>query len=351
MELTHNEFKPYSKNDWEKKIIQSLKNTSMTDIRWEIFPGVEGLPFASKEDIGSIPITNIKYGNNDWNIGVLINEKGMISLVDEEGIDAICVFLNRENWQTLWQRQLNKQIQWHLPIEIVLNESKQDGLRIGFSEFIQNANGSLIIGSFNNLTFREVQSILFDKGKGFNIVFHIESQKDSKQKTDSFINFITELTEWIENEKLSEKDVAWFFDHLGLMIAVNHQFLFEIAFLRSMQIIWQNLRKLYQLPSGKLKFSALVDNVLPENPANDHLILNTASVTAAIIAGAGTIFVKNEPSHDNVIENQILAKNLQLICKHEVRLDVVSDALAGSYALEELTAKLTNYIWCRLGQM
>jgi len=351
MELTNNEFKPFSKNDWEKKIIQSLKSISVSDIRWEIFPGLEGLPFAAKEDLVSISMADINFGHNAWNIGVMISHPGMISLQDEEGIEAAFLHLNEENWQNFAFGQLNMQIKWHLPIEIVLNVSGQDGFKNQFSEFIQNANGSLMIQSFKNQSFPELQSLFSQSAKGFDMVFHLESQKTSELKLDSFIGFIHELTEWIENENLSEKDVAWLFDHLGVMVSVNHQFLFEIAFLRSMQIVWQNMQKLYQISSGKLKLSVLIDNDFSDNSSNDHLIMNTASVTAAIISGAETIFVKSEPIPDNMIENQVLAKNLQLICKHEVQLDMVGDALAGSYAIEDLTAKLTNYIWSRLGQI
>jgi methylmalonyl-CoA mutase N-terminal domain/subunit len=147
---------------------------------------------------------------------------------------------------------------------------------------------------------------------------------------------------------LSREELTWFFDRMHIMVKVHDKFLFESAFLRSMQYVWFNLQKAYGISYNNLKFTVLIDNNHQETSFADQLIMNTTGVVAGAIAGAETIFIRPGDLIEDKYEYQILARNLQLICKHESRLNAVKDALAGSYALEHLTAKLTNYIWARL---
>jgi len=348
MELITKEFKHHSASEWIDLINKSINNIDASAVGWEIFPGLDAMPFASRDSVLSIPQTGLDLQAVDWRTGVVISDPDMFPLSEEAGVEAVFLDLNPGNIHNPENELLPKEIKWYIPHTLFDHSSKEMPEQKGFCSFLKTIKGAAIIDALNPFSYTEIRKMLLDDSNGFELVWRLKNAVNSEQKVGHFIDFVKELTNWIEKEKLSREDIAWLFDRLGVMVPVHNQFLFEKAFIRSIQHIWYNVQKDYDIQVQKLKISVLADNSHISSSLNDQLILNTTAVVIATISGAEAVFVSTGQFNEKRFENQMLARNIQLICKHESRLNAVQDALAGSYALEDLTAKLTNYIWSKL---
>lgn len=149
---------------------------------------------------------------------------------------------------------------------------------------------------------------------------------------------------------------------LVLQLACDADLLMGVVKLRSLNLLWQNL--LAQLGhSGSAEPPPL--NLVAEtsrrylsrlDPWNNHL-RNITACSAAAMGGASSIIVHPHdqinplpPSHDAALGKR-MARNLPLILERESALTAVSDPLAGSHAVETLTAELSERVTQSLQDM
>lgn len=341
-------FKNYSKDDWITLINNSLKNSDANSIKWEIFSGLEGQPFATREDVTLVSGSSLKCSSNACKTGIVINDISEFSLSEADGVEAIWLDMDPSHLPKLAIENVQEGVDWYIPYELLTHPATKQPAPVVVPYFIKISCAGVILDTWEAFTFHDVNRLMQDLGENCDLVLKLKIGKGSEEKILHFLDFLHRILHWIEREKLNTEELSWLFDRIHIMVPVNDKFLFESAFLRSMQIVWFNLQKAYGIPHNNLKFTVLIDNNEMESTLADQLILNTTAMVAGTIAGAEAIFAKPAVSIENKYEYQMLSRNLQFICKNESRLDTVKDALAGSHALEDLTAKLTNYIWDRL---
>lgn len=341
-------FKNYSKDDWITLINNSLKNTDANSIKWEIFNGLEGKPFATREDVTLFSGSSLNCSRNVCKTGIVIHDISEFSLAEADGVEAIWLDMDPSHLPKLTFKNMQEDVDWYIPYELLTHPAMKKHAPVVVSENINISCPHVIAETWDGFTFPEICRLIQYFGGNCDLVLKLKAGKGSEEKILHFLDFLHRMTHWIERENLSIEELSWLFARIHIMVPVNDKFLFESAFLRSMQIVWFNLQKAYGIAHNNLKFTVLIDNNDLESTLADQLILNTTAMVAGIIGGAEALFVQPGDSIENKYEYQMLSRNLQLICKNESRLDTVKDALAGSHALEDLTAKLTNYIWDRL---
>jgi methylmalonyl-CoA mutase len=135
---------------------------------------------------------------------------------------------------------------------------------------------------------------------------------------------------------------------LQFSINVGTDFFREIAAVRTLKLLWPFVVQTYGGASS-IQAYIHVQNV-PDNAAdaNNDMLRHTTECMTAIIGGANSISINAGIAAENkrdLLER--IARNTQLVLKHESKLDKVADPGAGSYYLEALTNELAGMVWER----
>ena len=134
-------------------------------------------------------------------------------------------------------------------------------------------------------------------------------------------------------------------------MGISSNFFMEIAKFRAARMLWAKIVEQYQ-PQCKCACKMIVHaetsqfNLTLFDSYVNMLRTQTEAMSAAI-AGVESITVT---PYDTVYEEPTdfamrIAKNQQLILKHESHLDKVADPAGGSYYIESLTASIANEAW------
>lgn len=134
-------------------------------------------------------------------------------------------------------------------------------------------------------------------------------------------------------------------------MGISSNFFMEIAKFRAARMLWANIVEQYapaDKSSGKMIIHATTStfNMTLFDPYVNMLRTQTEAMSAAI-SGVESITVT---PFDSVYETptefaERIARNQQLILKHESHLDKVADPAGGSYYIESLTRSIANEAW------
>ncbi len=134
-------------------------------------------------------------------------------------------------------------------------------------------------------------------------------------------------------------------------MAVSSNYFMEIAKFRAARMLWANIVAQYKPEcdcSAKMFTHAVTSrwNQTVYDPYVNMLRGTTEAMSAAI---AGVHSLEVEPfdaSFENPTEfSRRIARNVQLLLKHESHFDQVTDPSGGSYYIETLTASIANEAW------
>ncbi|MDP4718643.1 MAG: methylmalonyl-CoA mutase family protein [Flavobacteriaceae bacterium] len=124
----------------------------------------------------------------------------------------------------------------------------------------------------------------------------------------------------------------------------SSDFFMEISKLRAFEILWNNLKKLYQFntPFELSTQPSKIDQTLFQN--NHNLIRNTSSLMAGILGNCQHLYglafdhihKKNHPYSDRLSINQML------ILKHECGLSGTKDPVIGSFAIAHIAFEIAE---------
>jgi len=147
-----------------------------------------------------------------------------------------------------------------------------------------------------------------------------------------------------------------------VLVAVDTSYFLEIAKLRALRLLFPQVAQAY---------ADLHDTAVPLAPADVTLYAETSprshtlfdphanllraatQSAAAVIGGANQLAVHpfRRDAHDEAANADRLARNTQLILKHEAHLHRVADPAAGAYYLEQATHRLAEAAWSRFQEI
>jgi len=134
-------------------------------------------------------------------------------------------------------------------------------------------------------------------------------------------------------------------DRLVYRLAVGGHYFFEIAKIRALKLLVNELFKEYGREGIPFIFA---ENTLRNKSAHDpenNLIRSTLEMSAAMVAGADAVF-----SHDFKMEegdglSAEIAFKQQIVLAYESIINVFEDAAGGSYLVEDLTRQFAEKSW------
>ena len=136
---------------------------------------------------------------------------------------------------------------------------------------------------------------------------------------------------------------------LEFSFAIGANYFFEVARLRAFRMLWSRVVKSFggTRESAKARLAATMKRRDESGDAQHlNILRGTTAAMAAALGGADSICVTPfEPLNE---EARRLARNTQLLLKHEAVFARVADAGGGSYCLESLTGSIATQAWGRM---
>ena len=326
-----NSFDTNSKKEWEVKASQDLKGGAIEDLSWQLNESILLSPYYTASDVPETDTAILKESNPDWQVGehyevtdyAASNKQLLNDLM--HGLTAPYFSFNStpslEDLEALFEGVGLE----HIACHFTSNDEK------------------IYLNWLALLKKRAIQASAY---------FHLDAAHASSVKSihinaSAYYKGPENVHEEIKNSLLVGKamlsqatDKQLLADQLQFTFLVDNAYLINIAKLRAFKLLWtfliKELKLNVSLPFIKVKFA-------PEaygEDEEDNLIKATSMAMSAVLGGANHLVVRPISSSHR---SKRLARNIQLILKHESGLNKIADPAQGSYYIENLTHKLINY--------
>ena len=381
-----NEFPKTSTQDWKKIIEKDLKGSDYNKLIWRTNEDLDFEPFYRLEDIknikyisesipGVFPYYRGDKTNNNWKITQEIfvsdiidaNRKskefidgGAESLIFNADIinsyDDLALLLSDINPEKI---DINFKITnessglFEFFLEYI-TQNNYDRSKVSGSLFYDPNKSLLLNGNYDqdtiikyiksnlklinqhpiNYNILTIHSYPF-KSSGANIV------QELSYTFSSAIDYLINLSK----HEISIDDLS---KNILFSFSISSNYFMEIAKLRAARIIWSNIIEQFD-PESELSYkikihchSADFNKTIFDPHVN--LLRCTVEAMAAAIGGADSILITPFDKYLRTPDefSDRIARNIQLITKHESFLDKVVDPSAGSYYVEKLTNSIAN---------
>ncbi len=372
------EFPEITKSDWLDQVTKDLKGKNFDDtLVWHSLENFDIQPYYSKEDLDSLPLTEIQAAQKNkktasWQNRPLVkytNEKETNSLVIsylQRGSDAVNIdFLNTDINQVDLVKLLNTIKLSDTPIFFTTHQGTE--LLANLSKFIHylpkgGLQVDVIANSFiktslegNKLTWESTKKAVIETEQFPNFqvlsvsshVFH-NAGANAVQEVAFMIASAVENLDKLTDLGLLAKQVI---NKLEFSVSVGTNYFVEIAKLRALRYLWSKILESYNCASLihdcqiHCQTSSFYDSTL--SPYTNMLRATTEAMSA-VMGGCDALTVL---AYDSVISEQNselgerIARNVSILMREEAYLDKTIDPSAGSYYIENLTYQLSAEAW------
>ncbi len=359
--MKENNYKKTGKSEWLEVIEKSLKRGTMDDFVWDLGSDIKGEPFAHQEDVNDFfaPIVAGKK-DNDWNIGLdyslVDHAKNNDYLVSHTKFNLKSVILDISKSDVNFEKLLKNidlesmEIIFNTPygVDLImflenlkdcLHKNYYDSKKLNFTLRLPLNNPSLMpeLSKYIQVNFPKLS-------------FYVRTDRNLAEEPVQYITGIFKsLNKFIEKSQGDRNNIEWVLSNLKFQMFATDKFLQNIATLRAFKIVWNNYVKAFRFKQIEPKILLGINHdFLTEDDENDDMIIYTVACMSGAIAGVHAInmAVKENSSDEKNQMRKIL--NIQNMMKHESNMNIVSDALAGSYSIEDTTNKIATAVWKNL---
>ena len=310
-------FKKTSLQDWESVVQKQLK----TDNIYEILSkeNLEGIVVKPYYDSVLKPLSNLPKVEESTHL---------VSLYHESAEENVFAFLLNNNVEDLQEKVIfvnNLDLAEHISLE----ESNRYFSLIDI--FSEDKNGEL-----NQQLAKELLAKNFERNIGVDISLHQNAGATIVQQLAIALAKTKELTEIFGAEILNK---------LIVKVAVGGNYFFEIAKIRALKLIFNQLSKEFGLDEIPFIFAETSLRNKSNNDAENNLIRSTLELSAAMIGGADAVFSNDyKIENSNSVSEEISFKQ-QIVLAYESIINVFDDAGNGSYYVEDLTQQFAEKSW------
>ena len=382
------EFQPVTSEDWKNKIVEDLKGADYEKkMIWKTAEGFDVNPFYRKEDLpagcendvpGKYPFTRGNRTDNNWlvrqdmDIADATEANAKAKKIIAEGVESVA-FRVKSKWVT--PEYIPTLLNGIDAEKVELNFNVCPGKVVEFTTLLveyyrqrgfnlENIRGSINYDPIEKELFAgkvlenctEMMKALIEVTSATPKIRCIAVNSNRLNNAGAYIaqelgyalawgnEYLTATTEaGIPIDVVAKK--------IKFNMGISSNFFMEIAKFRAARMLWAKIVEQYQ-PQCKCACKMIVHaetsqfNLTLFDSYVNMLRTQTEAMSAAI-AGVESITVT---PYDTVYEEPTdfamrIAKNQQLILKHESHLDKVADPAGGSYYIESLTASIANEAW------
>jgi len=392
--LLFENFPPVSTADWEAKIIEDLKGADYEKrLIWKTNEGIPVRPYYRAEDLETLPfmesmpgeapyLRGTKTKNNDWIIRQDFEEADpeQANRLAREALEkgAQAIGLNIQNIET--SKDLNNLLEGIDLEKVPLHFQNGTDYPAFFEMLVSYAGEKSLKGSldFDPLAwlllyerFHKSRDASFDRAtKLINMakdhqpefrVINIHGQHTHNAGANMVQELAYGLSQAVEylaafTEKgLKPEEIT---PHLQFTFAIGSSYFMEIAKLRVARVLWSKVVEAFIANSEKTdsaaeKASKMFIHAVTSNRNKSiydpyvNMLRTTTEAMSASIGGADSLCVT---TFDHSFKKPDdfgyrMARNQQIILKHEAYFGKVADPAAGSYYIENLTHELAQASW------
>jgi methylmalonyl-CoA mutase len=386
------EFPPVSTQEWEEKILEDLKGADYDKkLVWSTLEGIKIRPYYRAEDLenlshvkslpGEYPYvrgTGLK--TNRWDVRQDIDEEdparaNSLALVSlEKGADAIGLNVHQVESPESLTLLLNgiklDEIAVHFihsrNYTILFKEIIKLFEKSGFDKTLVKGSLNfdplgyfLLYGKFYNSAdenYREAAGLIM---KGIENLQHFDvisvngqhyhnTGAHAVQELAFVLSQGNEYLAQITEQGIPVDDIA---QRMQFTIAVGSSYFLEIAKIRALKMLWAKIVEQYS-PKSETSMEINIHAVTSgwNKSIYDpyvNMLRSTTEIMAATIAGVNSMTVAPfDSAYKKPDEfSTRIARNQQIVLKHESYFDKVADPAAGSYYIEKITDSIAEAAW------
>lgn len=381
------EFAPVTTEDWKNKIVEDLKGADYDKkMLWKTAEGFTVKPFYRNEDIegchkampGEYPYKRGNSTDNSWHIRQNITAEDATEAnakalkFTSEGVTSLCFKVKGANCSMAYieallqgidaeKVELNfKVCQKHVAefAALLVDYYKAQGCdlaKISGSIEYDPIGKKLVKGKALPAYTEEIKSAMQALAQcpsmrcvAVNSVHLCNSGAYITQELGYALAWGNEYLQAMTDAGIPADDAA---KQIKFNMGISSNFFMEIAKFRAARMLWANIVKQYNPASDKACKMIIHAETSSFNltlfDANVNMLRTQTEAMSAALAGVESITVL---PYDSVYETptefaERIAKNQQLILKHESHLDKVADPAGGSYYIESLTQSIATEAW------
>ena len=355
------EIEECSKKDWLELISKSLKKGSIDDFIWQIDENVRGEPFAHFDDLKSTPQPIISTSkSNNWLCGLdyslIPNEdvNEQIKHHSRSGLESFMLYSDTSNmnFDSVFKgveldkydillntgRGIDRILFMEKLKDYCLNKNfNHKKLKINLRLPVDNPEDMLELYRYLEVNFPQVR---FFYRTDRNLTYY-----PAQYLTETF----NALTDFIRRSELDEEIIKSMFKRWKIHLFMTEKFLAGIAMLRAFKIVWANYIKAYNAENASDKIIMGMDHNACSGNFREDLITSAIVIAIGAISGVHSINISPvETEIKNTLSFMSALLNIQHIVKHESHLHLISDPMAGSYAIETATNRIAEEVWANL---
>lgn len=381
------EFAPVSTEDWKNKIVEDLKGADYEKkMIWKTSEGFNVKPFYRKEDVeacssempGEYPYTRGNSACNSWSVRQNIATDDVVA-ANAKAKKILCEGVTSLGF-SIKGRMVSAEF-----VAALLDGINPELVELNFSVCVKRTvDFANLLAEYYNSKGYDLEKVRgcieYDpigkelvRGKVVeNYIENIKSLLETTQKMPQMRCVTVNAAEICNAGAYITQELgyalAWGNEYMNAMVeagvpvdvaagkirfnfGISGNFFMEIAKFRAGRMLWSQIVEQYS-PTCKeackmiINASTSMFNMTLFDPYVNMLRTQTEAMSAAI-AGVETITVL---PYDSVYETptefaERIAKNQQLILKHESHLDKVADPAGGSYYVESLTRSIAAEAW------
>lgn len=132
---------------------------------------------------------------------------------------------------------------------------------------------------------------------------------------------------------------------LVFRVAIGGNYFFEIAKVRALKLLVNQLSKEYELNEIPYIFAETSLRNKAKNDEENNLIRSTLELAAAMIAGADAVFTNDFKLQNATSLSEEISFKQQIVLAYESIINVFADASNGSYYIEDITEQFADKAW------
>ena len=308
-------FSKVSLHEWEALVKKQLKTDDIYSVLSK--ENLEGLTVKPYYDSVAKPLKNLPKVEESTHL---------VSDYHEDLEESVFAFLLNNNVENLEEKALfinNKDLAEHIIPE---------GNRVFSLIDVFNENEV----SLNEQLTKELLAKDFERNICIDVSLHQNSGAAIYQQLGIALAKTKELTEVFGKEILNK---------LVFRIAIGSNYFFEIAKIRALKLLFNQLSKEYQLDEIPSIFAETSFRNKAKNDEENNLIRSTLELASAMIGGADALYTNDYKIETSTELSEEISFKQQIVLAYESIINVFEDASNGSYYVEDLTQQIAEKSW------